>query len=300
MAREAAHILGPRLAGGIVSFAREGARSAPKVAAVRRGPSAAEPEKPGGRESALRGSPRGRSVGTWFSCCCRGERRASSCSPHRAFRLRTRSRPTDLLLRSGATIGEINTVRKHLSEVKGGGLLRRAAAARVVGVASRRRDRCVAGGGRLGTDGDGSDHVRGRPRRSRPPPNSRSGAEGGSSTPRARTARPAPRDLQTGGTARAKLRDRRQSPGAASGRGAGRGARLAQSDPHGVVARRHGTRRRDDSGRSCAAARFRRGGVCSREARRPSPCAAMAKEGETNISRWRLPGRSLASRGFVA
>ncbi|CAA9449341.1 MAG: D-glycerate 2-kinase [uncultured Rubrobacteraceae bacterium] len=36
------------------------------------------------------------------------------------------------LLRSGAEIGEINTVRKHVSTLKGGGLIRRAAPARVV------------------------------------------------------------------------------------------------------------------------------------------------------------------------
>ena len=39
---------------------------------------------------------------------------------------------TDLLLRSGATITEVNTVRKHLSSLKGGQLARLAAPARVV------------------------------------------------------------------------------------------------------------------------------------------------------------------------
>lgn len=39
---------------------------------------------------------------------------------------------TDLLLRSGATIQEINTVRKHLSQVKGGRLAQAAAPARLV------------------------------------------------------------------------------------------------------------------------------------------------------------------------
>ncbi|NLF13153.1 MAG: glycerate kinase [Anaerolineaceae bacterium] len=38
---------------------------------------------------------------------------------------------TELLLRSGATIGELNAVRKHLSQLKGGGLARLAAPARV-------------------------------------------------------------------------------------------------------------------------------------------------------------------------
>ena len=39
---------------------------------------------------------------------------------------------TELLLASGATIHEINTIRKHLSRIKGGGLARAAAPARVV------------------------------------------------------------------------------------------------------------------------------------------------------------------------
>src|SRR5207244_11193242 len=39
---------------------------------------------------------------------------------------------TDALLRSGASINEINVVRKHLDSVKGGGLARLAAPAQVV------------------------------------------------------------------------------------------------------------------------------------------------------------------------
>jgi len=41
-------------------------------------------------------------------------------------------RTTDLLLRSGATIVEMNAVRKHLSQIKGGGLARLAAPAPVI------------------------------------------------------------------------------------------------------------------------------------------------------------------------
>jgi glycerate 2-kinase len=41
---------------------------------------------------------------------------------------------TQALLRSGAAIGEINAVRKHVSTLKGGGLVRRAAPARVAGL----------------------------------------------------------------------------------------------------------------------------------------------------------------------
>src|SRR5882724_6737375 len=39
-----------------------------------------------------------------------------------------------LLLRARASIGEVNTVRKHLSRLKGGGLLRRAGKAQVIGL----------------------------------------------------------------------------------------------------------------------------------------------------------------------
>jgi hydroxypyruvate reductase len=42
---------------------------------------------------------------------------------------------TSMLLRSGATIHELNSVRKHLSRLKGGGLARAAAPARVVALA---------------------------------------------------------------------------------------------------------------------------------------------------------------------
>jgi len=48
--------------------------------------------------------------------------------------LRDKARATALLLRAGATIAELNTVRKHLSQLKGGGLARAAAPARVVGL----------------------------------------------------------------------------------------------------------------------------------------------------------------------
>jgi hydroxypyruvate reductase len=53
-------------------------------------------------------------------------------NPAAGLTLADLQRTTDLLLRSGAAIGEVNAVRKHLSAVKGGGLARRAAPARLV------------------------------------------------------------------------------------------------------------------------------------------------------------------------
>ncbi len=52
--------------------------------------------------------------------------------PAPGISLADKIRSTELLLRAGAGIAEINTVRKHLSRIKGGGLARRAGRARVV------------------------------------------------------------------------------------------------------------------------------------------------------------------------
>jgi hydroxypyruvate reductase len=53
-------------------------------------------------------------------------------SPAEGITLEDKARTTALLLRAGATIHETNAVRKHLSRLKGGGLARVAAPARVV------------------------------------------------------------------------------------------------------------------------------------------------------------------------
>jgi hydroxypyruvate reductase len=53
-------------------------------------------------------------------------------APAEGISLADLQRTTELLLDSGADIGEINAVRKHLSTLKGGGLTRLAAPARVV------------------------------------------------------------------------------------------------------------------------------------------------------------------------
>lgn len=52
--------------------------------------------------------------------------------PSPSLTLNDKRRLTDSLLRSGATINEMNTVRKHLSQVKGGGLARLAYPADVI------------------------------------------------------------------------------------------------------------------------------------------------------------------------
>jgi len=52
-------------------------------------------------------------------------------APAAGLTLDDEARTTAVLLRAGATIGELNAVRKHLSRLKGGGLARTAAPARV-------------------------------------------------------------------------------------------------------------------------------------------------------------------------
>jgi hydroxypyruvate reductase len=52
-------------------------------------------------------------------------------APAAALRLEDKARTTSLLMKAGANIHELNTVRKHLSRLKGGGLARQAAPARV-------------------------------------------------------------------------------------------------------------------------------------------------------------------------
>src|SRR5258708_6696329 len=53
-------------------------------------------------------------------------------APCPGISLADKARTTSLLLRAGATIHELNAVRKHLSRLKGGGLARAAAPARVI------------------------------------------------------------------------------------------------------------------------------------------------------------------------
>jgi hydroxypyruvate reductase len=57
---------------------------------------------------------------------------ANWIAPAQGLSLESKQAVTRALLRSGATIGEINTVRKHLSRIKGGRLARHAYPARLV------------------------------------------------------------------------------------------------------------------------------------------------------------------------
>ena len=68
-------------------------------------------------------------------CLVSGGGSALLALPAAGLTLADKQAVTQALLRSGATIGEINTVRKHLSAIKGGRLAAAAAPARVVSLA---------------------------------------------------------------------------------------------------------------------------------------------------------------------
>ena len=74
---------------------------------------------------------------------------------------------TRALLRSGAPIGEVNTVRKHLSRIKGGRLARAGQRAEIVTLAISDVPHDDPVRDRIGADGAGSDHAGGRARHRR-------------------------------------------------------------------------------------------------------------------------------------
>lgn len=68
-------------------------------------------------------------------CLLSGGASALMTSPVNNVSLADLQQLTDQLLRSGATINEINAIRKHLDEIKGGGLVRRANGAAMITLA---------------------------------------------------------------------------------------------------------------------------------------------------------------------
>lgn len=65
-------------------------------------------------------------------CLISGGGSALLCAPAEGITLEEKQATTNLLLRGGATINELNAVRKHLSSVKGGRLAERAFPARLI------------------------------------------------------------------------------------------------------------------------------------------------------------------------
>jgi glycerate 2-kinase len=130
MARAAERVLGSRLEGGIVVAPApgEGLRRAQLRLASHPLPDAR------GEDAAREVETLARSLGEddRLLLLLSGGASALLPAPAASLALEDKVRTTDLLLRAGASIHELNAVRKHLSRLKGGGLARAAAPARVL------------------------------------------------------------------------------------------------------------------------------------------------------------------------
>ncbi|HEV2282862.1 MAG TPA: glycerate kinase [bacterium] len=134
MARAAEDALGPRLTAGLVTTAH-GHRDGPPRIAVRE---AAHPVPDAAGEAAARemlSLVRGLGPDDLVLCLLSGGGSALLPLPRAGLSLADMADTTNLLLRSGADIVEMNMVRRHLSAIAGGQLARAAAPARVATLA---------------------------------------------------------------------------------------------------------------------------------------------------------------------
>jgi hydroxypyruvate reductase len=128
MARAAEELLGERLEGGLIVTKHGNEASSEKLEVV----FAAHPEPDErGVEAARRAEELARALGEedLLLALISGGASALLADPTPPIALADLKALTGALLRSGADIGEINTVRKHVSVLKGGGLARLAAPA---------------------------------------------------------------------------------------------------------------------------------------------------------------------------
>jgi glycerate 2-kinase len=135
MARAAEAALGDRIAAGLVTAARGGPPGGTSRITVRE---ASHPVPDAAGESAARemlSLVSGLGPDDLVVCLLSGGGSALLPLPRDGLSLRDMAETTTLLLRSGADIVEMNTVRRHLSAIAGGQLARAAAPARVATLA---------------------------------------------------------------------------------------------------------------------------------------------------------------------
>lgn len=127
-------ILGDRLTDGAVDVKYGSVEKASRVRVIQAGHPMPDDKSVEGARQILelceRAGPRDLVI-----CLISGGGSALMVAPVDGVSLADKRRLTDALLRSGANINEINAVRKHLSRVKGGGLVRAAQPAEVVTLA---------------------------------------------------------------------------------------------------------------------------------------------------------------------
>ena len=125
MAAAAQRVLGPRIVDGLI-VSRETLDTETPFATIAGGhplPTGAS-ERAGRRALALAGSVQ---ADERFLCLLSGGASALMAAPAAGISLDDKKETTDRLLHAGADIRALNCVRKHLSDVKGGGLALRSA-----------------------------------------------------------------------------------------------------------------------------------------------------------------------------
>ncbi len=131
MAAALEDVLGPHIAGGLVSVKYGHTTPLSRIELVEAGHPL--PDVAGQRAAeAMLQLVREAGKDDLVLCVLSGGGSALLPAPAAGITLGEKVQATDLLLKSGATIGEVNTVRKHLSRIKGGQLAMAAAPAKLV------------------------------------------------------------------------------------------------------------------------------------------------------------------------
>jgi glycerate 2-kinase len=120
MAAAATRLLGPRLVGGVVIGLGPSAAAGPLDVLVSSHPVPTEASEAAGRRALE--IARAASPGDGLLVLLSGGASAMMAAPAAGVTLEDKRRTTEILLRAGADIASLNTVRKHLSAVKGGHL----------------------------------------------------------------------------------------------------------------------------------------------------------------------------------
>ncbi len=135
MARAAVDTLGERVAGGVVVYPRwMDARVPEGLEEVRAGHPVPDEGSLRAGDAVVEWARSASSSGAGFLVLVSGGGSALVEKPREGIELEDLREATRLLLASGANIHEVNTVRKHLSLVKGGWLAKHAYPARVLGL----------------------------------------------------------------------------------------------------------------------------------------------------------------------
>ncbi|MGD9125552.1 MAG: glycerate kinase, partial [Desulfarculaceae bacterium] len=132
MAAALEEVLGGRIDSGlvVVKYDHSGPTQTVEICEASHPVPDAQGEKAGNRIAAL--VDKNADPGTLFFCLLSGGGSALLVSPAQGLSLADKQETTRLLLACGAEIGEINTIRKHLSRIKGGNLARMAAPGRLI------------------------------------------------------------------------------------------------------------------------------------------------------------------------